>query len=186
MKHTISEIEKLYPDWYKPDFDLTLGDQQFIWENTPFTEEDENKLKELKVKRDANVIHNGSAIGICKDTKKIPEKQIKILAIKNLQKSRVNTTSLKDIASWLKDLFGIWTEKPLHWLFIAEHYTPKAINSVINEMQKRKSGGAMPLDNPGAYFTKVLRRYHPLKKVRKRKEFTDTNGDSKPTNETNL
>jgi len=169
--YKIDDLEKKHPNWFSADSELTYDEQKWIWENLPLSEEDEHRLEQIPStnKKDENVL-NGSVNGTYKLQENLTENQSKSMAIANLQKSRVKETPIKDVACWLEDLFGIWQEKPLHWIFIAEHYTPKSINSVINEMRKRKERGGMPLNKPGAYFTKILKRYHPQRKLPKRKD----------------
>ena len=177
--YLITDIEKIYPNWYRPDHELSRHEQQWIWENLPLPDEDEQRLKQISNAKNENVIVSGSVNSTCKPKENYEKNLTKNEAIVNLQRSKADKTSIKDIACWLKHLFGIWQEKPSHWIFIAEHYTPKSINSVINEMQKRKERGSMPLDKPGAYFTSVLRQYHPQRKLPKRKHFIVTNGGQK-------
>lgn len=75
-----------------------------------------------------------------------------------------------EIELYLNIIFGPWKEKPEHWLYIAQHYTPKTINSVISQMIKQHQRRDVSIKTPGAYFSSVI-KYHS-----KRKIFRRTNG----------
>ncbi len=113
---------------------------------------------------------NGSVNGTCKpkeNDKKNLTKQQAILKLKDCG----YLTSFIEVSEYLEIIFGLWEDKPNHWRYIAQYYTPKSINSVLNQMTKMSQRGALPLNCAGAYFTKVLKRYHkPRKMFRKQKE----------------
>jgi len=120
-----------------------------------------------------NVYLNGGVNGSYKQQGNIKKKLTKNEAISALRKCNYRTPP-KDLATYLEAIFGLWEEKPQHWLYIAQRYTPKSINSVISQMVKTHDRGAVPLKTPGAYFTKILTRYH-----KPRKAFRATNGGHK-------
>jgi len=137
-----------------------------------------NMKEEIYKQKDIDSLLNGSVIRICNLRQNLSENLTKHKAILLLGRCDYKT-SPKEISYLLEVIFGIWNEMPNHWLWVAQFYTPKAIRSVLNEMRKRKENGAMPLETPGAYFTKVLTCYHPRRKIHRRKEFTATNGGRK-------
>lgn len=168
MKYDISEIEKLYPNWYNKESDLSHGDQKWIWENIPLPEEDEVKLKELGT----SVSVTGNVNGTYKRQENFKQNLNKHQAIEKLKGCNYRTPP-KEIAFYLESLFGIWEEKPKHWLFIAQLHTPKTINSVIRQMIKQHQRGDKTFETPGAYFTSII------KNKPKRKTFRSTNGTRK-------
>lgn len=170
MIYAISEIEKLYPNWYSPDSNLSYEGQKWIWENVPISDEEDLTIEELLRRNSVHV--NGSDIGGNKLPGNNTQNSDKTEAITKLQETSYRTAP-KEISTYLEAIFGIWQEKPDHWLSISQHYTPKSINSVINEINKSVERGSITLRNPGAYFT-LLIKYHP-----KRKLFIRTKGSHK-------
>lgn len=169
MLYKISDIEKLYPDWYDKEFPLSYDDQKFIWENIPLFEEDEIKLR--KVTTSESVL-NGSVNGSYKRQENFEQKLSKQQVVERLGDCNYHTPP-KKIAFYLETLFGRWDQKPEHWLYIAQHYTPKTINSVRFQMVKAFQGGNVTIKIPGAYFTSII------KHKQKRKVFRNTNGGRK-------
>lgn len=164
----IDEIEKLYPDWYKPDFELSRDDQGFIWENTPLTEEENQRLRELETignVDDYKSVYSGSKYGANEN-----KNQTKIQAVKSLRKCDIKTAPMIT-AEHLGNLFGIWEKRPEHWLILARQYTPKAINSVILEIIKAGKRGAIDLRTPGQLFTYLLTTFHKPRRHPKRRVY---------------
>ena len=169
MQKTSADIQKNYPNWYQKDNPLSYDDQKFIWENVPLPEDDEQRPRELRV--NGNVL-NGSVNGGWKLNTNDEQNLSKSQVIARLKSSGYRT-SPKKIAFYLETLFGRWEEKPEHWLYIAQHFTPKTINSVLVQMIKACRRGDITIRNPGAFFTSVI------KHKRKRKIFRRTNGGYK-------
>lgn len=166
MLYKIPEKEKTYTDWYNKDIQLSYDDQKFIHENILLEEGCGHQVKD-NIGENVNAYE--SVNGGRKDKRNSGQNLGKLQAIKNLKICNYRTPP-KEIALYLETIFGIWQEKPVHWLFIAQHYTPKTINSVINQIIKNFQNGAVPLRVPGAFFTFVI------KHKRKRKAFRVTNG----------
>jgi len=61
------------------------------------------------------------------------------------------------IAKYLEDFFKEWTSQKGHWLFISQHYTPRAINRTINRLVKLQTTGKKTICNPSAYFTSLIK-----------------------------
>lgn len=163
--YKITDIEKLYPNWYNPNHALPFDDQQFIWENTPLPEEDNQRLKELGTNGNGNdyeSVYSGSKYGANEDKNQVKKQAVKAL------KECDSKTAPKIIAEHLENLFGIWEERPEHWLILARKYTPKAINSVILEIIKAGKRGAIDLSTPGQLFTYLLTTYHKPRRHPKR------------------
>ncbi len=83
-------------------------------------------------------------------------------------------TPARIVANLLETLFSKYPSFRGHWLYIAQHYTPKTINSVISQMLKRCSRDGFKPENPSAYFTYVIRNYR-----KPRKCFRASNGIGK-------
>lgn len=93
--------------------------------------------------------------------------EIKLNVIKKLSTYNYKTP-IYEISDSLQELFNECESLPSHWSYIAEVYTSRAINRVINYMIKRY-GNWHTLQNPAAYFTKAI-KFH-----KKKKEFRNTN-----------
>ena len=159
--YDISEIEKLYPNWYDKKSDLSFDDQKWIWENIPLPEDDERKLR--RPGTNDNVSLSGSVNGSYKRQNNSGQKLGKRQAIAKLRGCNYRT-SPKEIAFYLDATFGRWEKKPNHWLYIAQRYTPKTINSVIAQMIKEYQRGDKTFRSLGAYFTSVI-KYRPSRKT---------------------
>lgn len=107
---------------------------------------------------------------------KCEQKITKLEAFSRL-KDYKNPPNYDETSKCLECIFGLWQEKPLHWYYVAEYYTLKSINSAFNGIKKRNQNGGMPIENLGAYFYTILDRYHPKRKIRKRKIFGETRRD---------
>lgn len=117
---------------------------------------------------------NRSVNGICKLTENQNKTSSKRKAISQLASFNYLTPP-KLIAKYLTILFGIWEEKPHHWMYIAQFYNPKSINSVIRQMVKMHQRGSVPLNSTGAYFSSVLKRFHKPRKGFRKKDEKGTN-----------
>ncbi|MGI5841535.1 MAG: hypothetical protein ACOX6N_04945 [Patescibacteria group bacterium] len=162
MIQNISEIEKRYPDWFDPSSELSREDQKYIWENSPLTEDTNTRAKEL------NTNVNGNDNGGCKQRVNTEQTTSKQQIVEILRTSNYRTPP-KRIAELLTMLFYKYSPKNDHWLWVAQHYNPRAINWVINEMINLHVSGRQKIINPAAYFTYLI------KKRRKRREFTNNN-----------
>ena len=163
MPYSISQIEKLYKNWYDPGALLSYDDQKFIWENAPLPELDEQLTETeqtITVNLTGSVISSGKLIENSEKTfnKLLKNSELKLCNYK---------TPPKIVAKYLEHIFGVWDQKPEHWLFIARRYTPKTINAVVRQINKRvERGEVSPIDN-GAYFTSVIKHKHIKKMLRK-------------------
>lgn len=163
MIQNIFEVEKRYPNWFDPSSELSREDQKYIWENSPLLHDTDIGNKDI------NTNVNGNDNGACKlqvNTESTPSKQ---QVIDLLRKCNYRTPPHL-IASYLKVLFSKFEAKEGHWLYIAQHYTPRSVNQVISEILKLHSSGRCRVANPGALFTFLI------KKRKKRKVFRSTNG----------
>lgn len=147
------------PEWHSASSELPLDDQEWIWKNVPHDEND-------KVNRDVSVNGNVS------DTRRngVAEKSAfsKQEVIGALRRCNYRT-SPREIASLLERLFSSYPSKQGHWLYIAQHWTPRAVNRVLVRMEKQQDRGEVTIKIPPAYFTKLI------KFRKKRRSFTDSN-----------
>lgn len=121
------------------------------------TGENESNNKDNRDKTSITLIR--SVNGIWKLHENTKENFLKNRAIALLRNYNYRTNYNK-IATCLIDIFGISEKHPEHWHYVACHYTPKSINSVLNYMFKSRQNGATPLKTPGAYFTSTLINFH--------------------------
>lgn len=144
---------------------LSLEDQEWIKKNLSLTESENNKTKaNAYVSRSVN------------DTYKLQENAEKTLikrkAIAALQLCNYRTPP-KELAGLLKVLFQDYQSREGHWLYVAQNWSPRTINSVISLIIKRHNRGEVTIQNPAAYFTALI------KYRKKRRNLTAINGTRK-------
>lgn len=170
MEHALSTNNYQSEEWYSPESELSADDQKYIWKLLCA-----DSKKDTANNAEHNVIVNGSVNGggkLSENTEKTLVKPTENDKLDSIKKCNYRTPPNK-IATFLEQIFGVWDEKPGHWLYIAQYYTPKTINSVIYQMNKRQRRGEITLQKPGAYFTSVI------KHKKKRKQFRNTTGSWK-------
>jgi len=159
------KVRKNKLPWSLKDSGLSLEDQRWIWENLPHTGTNKNEEKN-------NVSVNGNESGAHKNEVKSESNFSKPKAISELRKCTYKTPP-KEVESYLKELFDGWGTKKGHWLYVAQRWTPRAINRVINQIIKRHQRGDETIKNPASYFTELI------KYRKKRKKLRSTNGTHK-------
>ena len=162
MSYMISEIERLYPDWYNKDSALPRHDQQWIWENLPLPKEDQDKLRNTT--SGVSVSLNGSVNGTYRfrvDSELFPNKNGVISQLKACR----SKDSPRDVSLLLEELFSDWQSKEGHWLYVAQQWTPRSINWVLVELLKQHIRGETTIKNPPAYFTLLIKSRRPRKRV---------------------
>jgi hypothetical protein len=82
-------------------------------------------------------------------------------------------TPPKYVSELLQRLFADYETKEGHWLYIAQHWNPRAINRVIKLMTKQHRRGETTILNPAAYFTYLIKRR------KQRRNLTSTNDTRK-------
>jgi len=126
------------------------------------------KNNNIKITNSGNgsVIVNGSVNGGRKLQENTNQNLTKSDAIKELNLA-TSRTPPKEIALYLETLFGQWEEKPDHWLFMAQRYTPKTLRGVRSQMLKAHLRGDITILTPGAYFTHIVKQKIKRKAFRK-------------------
>lgn len=168
---TGKEIIRRITEIYHADYDLNnptfnIYDQLLACE---VIDESQKEYEEKNNRTNENVSVSGGVLGSSKlreNSEQNLNKKQAIVKLKNLN----YRTPPTEIELYLNTIFGRWKEKPEHWLYIAQHYTPKTINSVISQMIKQHQRRDISFKIPGAYFSSVI-KYRP-----KRKIFRRTNG----------
>lgn len=123
-------------------------------------------IKHTDVSVNENVSVNRNGNGVRKLQENPSQKLSKREAIARLKLCNYRTAP-KTIATYLHTIFSNKNTKPGHWLYIAQHYTPKTINSVLNEMLKGAERGDITPKVPSAYFTYVIKKRKTRKIFRK-------------------
>lgn len=166
----ITEIYHAGYDLNNPDFDVydQLQACEVLEKTQREYEEKNNGINE-------NVSVSGDVLGSSKLKENSEQNLDKKQAIVKLKHLNYKTPPTK-IELYLNIIFGPWKEKPEHWLYIAQHYTPKTINSVISQMIKQHQRKDVSFKTPGAYFSSVI-KHRP-----KRIIFRRTNGSHKQNN----
>ena len=127
MMYEISNVEKIYPNWYDKNSTLSREDQKWIWENIPLPEDKLNGITdntENKANESVSLIR--SVNGTYKHKEDSEQNITKRQAISRLKHLNYRTPA-KEIASCLNIIFERWEKKPDHWLYISQTYTPKTI-----------------------------------------------------------
>ena len=152
MIQGIETVEKLYPDWFDASSELSYDDQKYIWENLPLPQDiDENKNS------NTNTNVNSNDNGGCKQQTNEEKSKSKQQIIDDLKKCHHRTPPI-ELAGMLEVLFSKSKSQEGHWLWIAQHYNPRAINWVISEMLNSHRLGRQVISNPGAYFTFLIKK----------------------------
>lgn len=120
----------------------------------------------------ANVSVNGSVNDTHKNSVKSEPSSNKHQVLAELKTCNYRTPP-KTIAKLLENLFSKWPSQEGHWLYIAQHYSPRPINRVVVKIIKEYLRGDKTVKNPAAYFTYLIRFR------KQRKSFTATNGGRK-------
>lgn len=150
--YSISEIEKKYTNWYSEDSEIPREDQQWMWENLPLLQED-NQLSNTAISDDAYV--NGDVYGGCKSPINPELIWYRSDAITSLSKTNSETTEIEK-AKYLNEIFKYWPCTENYWLSVAQYYTSRVINWVLNETIKQSVRGNIKT-NPAKYFTFVIK-----------------------------
>ncbi len=128
-----------------------------------------NVYETAKKALNRNASVRGNDTGTYKQEHNSEEKSRKLEAIQRLKRLNYRTPA-SEIESCLNIIFDPWEKNPEYWLHIAQHYTPKTINSILAQMIKQHRRKDISIKNTGAYFSSVI------KYRRKRKIFRRTNG----------
>ncbi len=156
----IEKIERLGGK-FDPNSALPIEDQLFICESLAQTIEAENFNSSFQEKRIENQGESVSVKWSGSDTYKrrviSSLTETKRNAIEKLKSFTYKTDPI-EIASELKTLFRDYpSEKENHWLYIAQHWNPRAINRVIARMIKSHNSGRTTIQNPAGYFTSLIK-----------------------------
>ena len=145
----IHRIEQIYHANYDPHSDLS------VWEQLEICEAIAPAAEELKKNGGTNedVFVNGNDTYKRSINFKLTESKQK--AIAELETCIYKTSPIR-IAQLLETLFVDCNTKDGHWLYIAQHWNPRAINRVIKRMVELHNSGRITIQNPAAYFTYLI------------------------------
>lgn len=129
-----------------------------------FTDEDKQWInKNIYENEDVSVNGNDTYRPLA--SFKLTKDKIKIITEIN---SYNYQTPIFKITLSLEELFKECESRPGHWSYIAQQYSPRVINRIINFMIKQYNDW-QTLQNPAAYFTSLI-KYRKRKKKYRRKE----------------
>lgn len=161
-EEVIRQITKVYHAGYglnNPNFDI--HDQLLACEAIDESQKEYEEKNTNNPHKSVSVSGNGN--GSYKLSGKIELTTEKQNAIRELNKCNYKTPIYK-LASLLEQLFLESRSKQGHWNYIAERYFPKTINSILYNMTKQYGSDWKNLNNPAAYFTKVI-KFRPKRKT---------------------
>lgn len=145
-----------YGACYDPDCDLPLEDQllacETVAESNPVDEE--HYKAEDTTNKNGSV--NGTSNGTCKRIVAFELTQSKQKAIDELTRCTYKTHPV-EIAELLGTFFEEWESKQGHWLYVAQHRTPRIIVRTLRELTKLLTSGRATTDCPPRYFTYLLK-----------------------------
>lgn len=126
------------------------------------------------------VNHNGSIslngnvvrkqlVNISKQTEDLSPEERKKYARAELRKCDYRTPPFV-IETYLKIMFYRPDTKKGHLLWIAQHFNPRAINRVIDQITREMLRGDKTITNPTRYFTFLIKNRQPRSVYKKKKE----------------
>lgn len=140
--------------------------------NNDLTQSDIDFINELLDQDTTNASDNGSyesVNGVPKLTTKPYQKSSKLKAFSLLTKCN-HKTSPREIANYLEIIFSDCGAKNGHWLFIAQHYTPKTVCAVLRGIIRKHQNGEATILNAGKFFTSIIKKKKKRKLFRKIEE----------------
>ncbi len=156
-EQAIYQLEHVYGGKYLEDSPLDLSDQLFIAKTVGEGDQEYDRLHG----GNASSVLNGSGTYKREIKSFLTESKLKVITLLNTYTHR---TPYYQIALALEELFQECDSKEGHWTYIAEHYAPRAIIRVLNQMSKKYGPGWMGLNSPAAYFTQSL-KFRKTRKV---------------------
>ncbi len=148
----IQQIET-YGAKYDPDSDLSVWEQLEICQSIAESEKRQSYYHRINDK-----YNNATVNGNVNDTYKqhtgfvlSPRKQEVIIQLRLCN----YRTPIYKVADLLEELFAECESRQGHWSFIAQNYSPRAINRVIHRMIKLH-GEWKTVRNPAALFTYLI------------------------------
>ncbi|MEK7534082.1 MAG: hypothetical protein AAB600_01980 [Patescibacteria group bacterium] len=153
-KEIIRRITEIYHAGYNLDnLNFDIYEQLLVCESLAKTEAEEQK-------KYGRTNENVSVSGMSNDSGK-RNANFELIESKREAIAELRTctyrTPPKKISSLLETLFSSHKSKSGHWLYIAQHYNPRAINRTITRMMKRHNSGEKSILNPSAYFTYTIK-----------------------------
>lgn len=145
-------------------------------QNDLFSEEDKEYIdkvlfsekKNTNTKND-NVIVNGN--NTYKHGVDLKSTKSKLEVISKLKKCNYKSPPI-EISNLLEELFSSHNTKKGHWLYIAQNYSPRTINRIIDRIIKVHKRGEETIKNPAAFFTFLIK--FRKKKKGKRKNLQES------------
>ncbi len=153
-QEAIRQIEQVYHASFKPNVsDFDAFDQLFICKLLAESEAEEQEKNE-DTNEDANVKWNGNGTYKQNVNFELTESKQKVVA--ELKTLTYITPPIK-IAALLQTLLADSDSKDGWWLYVAQHWNPRAINRVINYIVKVHENGTRSIQNPAKYFTYLIK-----------------------------
>lgn len=153
FKEVIRRIKEVYQAEYdssRPNFDAwdQLLACESLSESSPIT-------REYKIETNENPSVSGMLNDSCSSNVIFELTEDKQKVITKLTLNNYRTPPIQ-IAKLLEELFKEWQSKQGHWLYIAQRWTPRAINRTIRRLIKLHNEGRITIKNPSAYFTFLI------------------------------
>lgn len=161
-KEAIRRIEEVYHAGYDPDTpDFDAFEQLLVCESIAESETTAEKqsynspAQEKQLHPSENVGVSGMVNDIYKRNANFELTENKQKVIAELKTLSYITPPIK-IAQLLKTLFAEYNSRDGWWLYVSQHWNPRAINRVIKRMIELQSSGRITIQNPAAYFTYLI------------------------------
>lgn len=161
-EEAIRLIENVYGAQYDPlcgsDGCFNVWDQllacESVAEATPIKEYS-NRENVDKTVESENVYVNGNGGSKQKVNFELTETKLQI--IKKLEKCNCLTPPIK-IASYLTEFFKECGSESGYWLYVSQHWNPRAINRTIASLIKQHKSGRATIGNWAAYFVYLIQK----------------------------
>ncbi|MCX6793720.1 MAG: hypothetical protein NTY06_01300 [Candidatus Gottesmanbacteria bacterium] len=155
----IQQIQEIYHQQYAPDSFFDALDQLLICEtlakSSPVLPIHNQDGEENEATNNTSV--SGSVNDSCKPKINAALFENKQSVIAQLKICTYRTSPI-EIAELLRILFVEYPSHSGHWLYIAQHWSPRRINGVINRLVGFQRSGSKTIVNPPAYFTFLIKK----------------------------
>jgi hypothetical protein len=174
-EEVVRQIESVYhADTDPTNKNFSVYDQLLACESIAETEEKEKRetvmhpsttILETTERTNESVTVNESVNGTYKRSinSKLTERKLQV--IKELKTCNYQTPP-RTVSKLLGELFADYDSKDGHWLFVAQHWPPRAISRVIVQMTKQHRTGEQSIKNPAAYFTAQI-KFRKKRKIKR-------------------
>lgn len=123
-----------------------------------------NEENKEKRENNENVDVSGMMNDGCKRKVNFELTESKLQVIENLKNCNYLTYP-KEVATFLEEFFKEYDSKPGHWIYISQHWNPRAINRTFSALIKFHESGRKTIQNWAAYFVFLIKKRKPRRNL---------------------